>query len=89
MIFAGYKGSKNQVRNRLKIQFVENDFSKLIFQKSSTDQQGIGLGLSYIVYLITFQRWALLLACKLMFSRVGPPFETDYFQGWDPFYIGS
>ena len=41
MIFAGYTGSKNPVRNRLKIQFVELDFSKLIFQKSSTDQQGV------------------------------------------------
>ena len=38
LIFAGYTGSKNPVRNRLKIQFVELDFSKLIFQKSSTDQ---------------------------------------------------
>jgi hypothetical protein len=27
LIFAGYTGSKNQVRNRLKIQFVELDFS--------------------------------------------------------------
>ena len=43
LIFAGYTGSKNQVRNRLKIQFVELDFSKLIFQKSSTDQQGYWL----------------------------------------------
>ena len=33
-------GSKNSVRNKLKIQFVELDFSKLIFQKPSTDQQG-------------------------------------------------
>ena len=33
-------GSKNPVQSRLKIQFVELDFSKLIFQKSSTDQQG-------------------------------------------------
>ena len=33
-IFAGYTGSKNSVWNRLKIQFVELDFSKLIFQKS-------------------------------------------------------
>jgi hypothetical protein len=41
LIFAGYTGSKNPVRNRLKIQFVELDFSKLIFQKSSTDQQGV------------------------------------------------
>ena len=37
LIFAGYTGSKNPVRNRLKIQFVELDFSNLIFQKSSTD----------------------------------------------------
>ena len=37
--WTGYTGSKNQVRNRLKIKFVELDFSKLIFQKSSTDQQ--------------------------------------------------
>ena len=40
LIFAGYTGSKNPVWNRLKIQFVELDFSNLIFQKSSTDQQG-------------------------------------------------
>ena len=40
MIFAGYTGSKSPVQNRLKIQFVKHDFSKLIFQKSSTDQQG-------------------------------------------------
>ena len=48
LICAGYTGSKKQVRNRLKIQFVELDFSKLIFQKSSTDQQGvIFLGTSF------------------------------------------
>ena len=41
LIFAGYTGSKNQVWNRLKIQFVELDFSKLIFQKSSTGQKGV------------------------------------------------
>ena len=41
MIFAGYTGSENPVRNRLKIQFVEFDFSKLIFQKSRADQQGV------------------------------------------------
>jgi len=41
LIFENYTGSKNQVRNRLKIQFVELDFSKLIFQKSITDQQGV------------------------------------------------
>jgi hypothetical protein len=41
LIFAGYTGNKNQVLNRQKIQFIELDFSKLIFQKSSTDQQGV------------------------------------------------
>ena len=34
LIFEGYTGSKNQVQNRLKIQFVELDFSQLIFQKN-------------------------------------------------------
>ena len=43
LIFAGYTGSKNQVRNRLKIQFVELDFSKLIFQKSSMYRSTGGL----------------------------------------------
>ena len=46
LIFAGYTGSKNPVRNRLKIQFVKLDFSKLIFQKSSTDQQGMNAELN-------------------------------------------
>ena len=32
LIFAGYTGSKNPVRNRLKIQFVKLDFSDLIFR---------------------------------------------------------
>ena len=41
LIFEGYTASKKSVWNRLKIQFVELDFSKLIFQKSSTDQQGV------------------------------------------------
>jgi hypothetical protein len=48
LIFASYTGSKNQVQNRQKIQFVELDFSKLIFQKSSTVQQGVKvLGIEY------------------------------------------
>jgi hypothetical protein len=37
-IFAGYTGSKNPVGNRLKIQCIELDFSRLIFQKPSTDR---------------------------------------------------
>ena len=36
--FAGYTSSKNQVRNRPKMEFVEIHFSKSIFQKSSADQ---------------------------------------------------
>ena len=38
-----FTGSKNLVWNRLKIQFVELNFYKLIFQKSSKNQQGVGL----------------------------------------------
>ena len=38
LIFAGYTGSKNPVRNTLKMQFVALDFSYLSFQKSSTDE---------------------------------------------------
>ena len=49
LIFAGYTGSKNPVRNRLKIQFVKLDFSKLIFKKPSTDQQGVN-GLSFFYF---------------------------------------
>ena len=41
LVFAGYAGSKNQVRNRLKKQFVQVDLSRLIFQKLSTDQQRV------------------------------------------------
>jgi hypothetical protein len=39
-VFLAYTGSKSLVWKRLKIQFIELDFSKLIFQKSRTDQQG-------------------------------------------------
>ena len=41
LIFVGYTGSKNPVWSRMKIHFVELDFFKLIFQKSSTDQQWV------------------------------------------------
>ena len=40
LISAGYTGSKNPVRNRLKIYFVKLGFSILIFEKSSTGRQG-------------------------------------------------
>ena len=36
-IFAGYTGSKNQIRNRQKIKLIKLDFLNLIFQKSSAD----------------------------------------------------
>ena len=55
-IFACYTGSKNSVRNRLKIQFVQLNFSKLIFQKSSTDQHGV----KNSVPLILVQKWPFL-----------------------------
>ena len=45
LIFAGYTGSKNPVRNRLKIQFVKLDFSKLIFQKLFNE----------LLWLLTFE----------------------------------
>ena len=38
--FAVYTGSKNQVWNRPKIEFIELHFLKSIFEKSSADQQG-------------------------------------------------
>ena len=38
--FVGYTDSNNQVRTRPKIRFIQIHFSNLIFQKSSTDQQG-------------------------------------------------
>ena len=62
LIFAGYTGSKNPVRNRLKIQFVKLDFSKLIFQKSSTDQQGVYLAAILSSSAIASLIWASLLA---------------------------
>ena len=38
--FTVFVACKNPVLNRLKIQFIKLDFSNLIIQKSSTDQQG-------------------------------------------------
>ena len=52
LIFAGYTGSRNPVQNRLKIQFVELDFSKMIFQISSTDQQRVSMLLQKIFHPI-------------------------------------
>ena len=43
LIFAGYTGSKNQIRNRQKIKLIKLDFLNLIFQKSSADLYGENL----------------------------------------------
>ena len=40
LIFAGYHGSNNQVRNKPKMESVEIYFLNLTFQNSSEDQQG-------------------------------------------------
>ena len=56
LIFAGYTGSKNPVQNKLKIQFVELDFSNLIFQKSSTVQQGVRQ--MWVIW-----NWIFVIAC--------------------------
>jgi hypothetical protein len=47
LIFAGYTGSKNPVRNIIKIQFLELDFSNLIFQKIRYKSTG---GKTEIIY---------------------------------------
>ena len=64
LIFAGYKGSKNQVLIRLKIQFVELDFSELIFQKSSTDQQGEWLKSAILAKFQKGLEYKITLACS-------------------------
>ena len=80
MIFAGYIGSKNLVWNRLKIQFVELDFSYLIFQKLRTDQQGeslVGLGLTLkqkVLFKITAQTFIRkTLTAMLAYIRESVP----------------
>ena len=62
LIFAGYTGSKNQVKNRLKTQFVKLDFSGLIFQKSSTDQHGVNrIGICMRLLLNTYLKVLLIV----------------------------
>ena len=58
LIFTGKTNSKNPVRNSLRIKFIKLDFSKLIFQKSSADQQGDRVGI--LTYNMNFQFWAVL-----------------------------
>ena len=56
LIFAGYTVSKNPVRNRLKIQFVELDFSK----RSRGIRESLnGSGLWSICYNPTLKTWIL------------------------------
>ena len=66
MIFAGYTSSKNQVWNRLKIQFVELNSSNLTFQKSSTDEQGQG---TYFLPKEVFE--ALFSSASLILVGIG------------------
>ena len=63
-------GSKNSVRKRLKIQFVERDFSKLIFQKSSTNQQGVSL----------LSRKSCYLSVLSSFKALTPRFEQKWWS---------
>ena len=68
LIFAGYTGSKNPVWIRLQIQSVELDLSNLIFQNSSTDQQGdCLLYISSTPSLVAFQTKRLI---SLVWSSV-------------------
>ena len=55
---------KDQVQNRLKIQFFELNFSKLIFQSSSTDQQKDRLGKNFVIGVLQMngkQKYYLIL----------------------------
>ena len=55
---------KDQVQNRLKIQFFELNFSKLIFQSSSTDQQKDRLGQNFVIGVLQMngkQKYYLIL----------------------------
>ena len=61
LIFAGYTGSNNQVKNRLKIQFVKLNFSNSIFQKSSTDQKGVNKGGK--------ERYIICFVCRSKFEH--------------------
>ena len=74
MIFAGYTGSKNPTRNRLKIQFVKLDFSKLIFQKSSTYQH-INFDLTLLSQSgIAIPSFSQVLDSTKIFGHGSPPF---------------
>ena len=59
-IFTACVACKSQVQNRLKIQFVKLDFSNLIFQKSSADQQGV----KFIKYISNYKLQIYKLAVK-------------------------
>jgi hypothetical protein len=49
-IFAGYTGSKNPVQNRLKIQFIELDFSKIKY-RSTGGQSSWMLQTVLVIYI--------------------------------------
>ena len=79
LIFAGYKSSKNQVRSRLKIQFVELNFSKSIFQNST-----FILVLSNrctIVSVLTYSTF-ILFQKKLFCKNISNLSAYDFTQLW-------
>ena len=75
MIFE--KWSKNQVRNRPKMEFVEIHFLKFIFQKSSADQQGesvvilriVNIYFSNLISIVFFASWNIGLFVDLYYCQ--------------------
>ena len=75
LIFAGYTGSRNQGLNSIKVQFGGLDFSDLIFQKSSTDQQGEWLKSAILAKFQKGLEYKITLACS--FKN-----EMDFMRGF-------
>ena len=63
LIFTGYTGSKSQIRNRLKIHFVELDFLELIFSEIKCRLTG---GVSGFQELIGFNLQNQRKYCRLV-----------------------
>ena len=86
-IFAGYKGSKNPVRNRLKIQSVKIDFSNLIFQNQVQMDRALGGLLPVIVAAIlislTSQQRPIKLNCPLDLGVFLDVFQDKFKGTWD------
>ena len=86
-----YTSSKNQDRNRPKIKFVQLDFSNLIFQKSSADNQGVSLtqdsNLSHVNFIENLDHRLLKRGIPLNYGN--PSKSTDEIKmikrGFPPF----